>query len=280
MNEKLLQYLSKKPDLYEASTSKFWDDEHISKGMLEAHLNPEWEAATRKLNFVRQSVDFIADFAKDLRDPKLLDLGCGPGIYAELLAGKGVQVTGMDMSPRSIRYARESALRKELKINYINQNYLELDYDSEFDIITLIYCDFGVLDPTQRNILLNKIIRALKPGGIFIVDAWTPNLYKDREEKKEWSYHNGGFWCEEPYACLSTFYRYDECNTFADQYVIIRDERIECFNIWNHAFTLDEIRADFTTAGFTQVDFYGDVAGKPYLYQCDTVCALARKQHI
>lgn len=277
MNEKLLQYLSKKPDLYEASTSKFWDDEHISKGMLEAHLNPDLEAATRKLSFVRQSVDFIADFAKDVQNPKLLDLGCGPGIYAELLAGKGIQVTGMDLSPRSIRHARESALRKELKINYINKNYLELDYENEYDIITLIYCDFGVFAPMERKMLLSKIVKALKPGGIFIVDAWTPNFYKDREEKKEWGYCDKGFWCEEPYACLSSFYRYDYCNTFADQYVIIRDACIECFNIWNHTFAQEEFLTDLTSCGFIHTDFYGDVAGKPYSDQCDTICALARK---
>jgi hypothetical protein len=38
-NKQLLQYLSKKPTLYAPSSSKFWDDEYISKGMLEAHFD-------------------------------------------------------------------------------------------------------------------------------------------------------------------------------------------------------------------------------------------------
>lgn len=54
MNKKLLVF-SQKPKLYEASSKKFWNDEHISKGMLEAHLNPIWDAATRNHNFVSKS---------------------------------------------------------------------------------------------------------------------------------------------------------------------------------------------------------------------------------
>lgn len=39
---------SKKPPLFEPGELRFWDDPHISKGMLEAHLNPEQDAASRR----------------------------------------------------------------------------------------------------------------------------------------------------------------------------------------------------------------------------------------
>jgi hypothetical protein len=42
-----IQKYAIKPELYAPSTSNFWNDEHISKGMLEAHLNPSWDAASR-----------------------------------------------------------------------------------------------------------------------------------------------------------------------------------------------------------------------------------------
>lgn len=101
MINKLLIYTSEKPEVYTASTSKFWDDEHISKGMLEAHLNPEWDAATRNHNFVTKSVEWIASIASPVTYPELLDLGCGPGIYAEKFYISGHHVTGMDYSKRS-----------------------------------------------------------------------------------------------------------------------------------------------------------------------------------
>lgn len=97
MYKKLLNYLNR-PAIYENSSAKFWDDEHISKGMLEAHLNPQWDAATRNLEFVRASVDWIDKIAPAKEYNMLLDMGCGPGIYAEYFYLKGYCVTGIDLS--------------------------------------------------------------------------------------------------------------------------------------------------------------------------------------
>jgi len=277
MYEELLRCLRRRPEPYEPSPAKFWDDEHISKGMLAAHLDPEVEAATRKLPFVRRSVQWIAATADPRRRPQLLDLGCGPGIYAELLTQAGFCVTGIDLSPRSVAYAQASAARNNLAINYVCRNYLELDCREAFDVVTLIYCDFGVLNPADRKTLLGKIRQALRPGGRLIFDACTPAQYADRPETTDWSCCDGGYWSPAPYACFYSFYRYDACRTFADRYVIVEANNFRCYNIWNHGFTADELRADLTGAGFAGVDFWGDVAGAAYDADSKTICAVARK---
>lgn len=114
MNKQLLKFMQR-PQLYEPSSNKFWNDEHISKGMLEAHLNKDWEAATRKHDFVINSVEWISSIAPPSLKNKLLDLGCGPGIYAELFKRKGYDVTGVDFSERSINYAIESAKKRKFR---------------------------------------------------------------------------------------------------------------------------------------------------------------------
>ena len=86
-----------KPELYAPSTSAFWDDEHISKGMLEAHLDPNWEAASRKHEFIDESVKWIESIAPSSQYRELLDLGCGPGLYAERFSNIGYSVTGRTM---------------------------------------------------------------------------------------------------------------------------------------------------------------------------------------
>lgn len=83
-----------KPKVYEESSSAFWNDENISKFMLEAHLNPNFEGASRNHEFIQKSVNWIDEYCNGGNGKKLLDLGCGPGIYAELLADKGFHVTG------------------------------------------------------------------------------------------------------------------------------------------------------------------------------------------
>ena len=52
--------LLQKPVLWQRSTEPFWDDDHISKGMLEAHLNPDWDAASRKHSFIVRSVKWLS----------------------------------------------------------------------------------------------------------------------------------------------------------------------------------------------------------------------------
>ncbi len=278
MLNKLLNYTSSKPKIYEPSTSKFWDDEHISKGMLEAHLNPEWDAATRNHQFITKSVEWIASIANPLHYPELLDLGCGPGLYAERFHKIGYHVTGIDYSQRSIEYAVNHSKSNDMNITYHYQNYLDLTYQEKFDVITLIYCDFSVMSDYDRTRLLNRIYQALKPNGKFILDVFTPNWYKDRKESKDWYYSEGGFWSEKAHVCLNSFYRYDESNTRLEQTVVITEDSIECYNIWDHVFTKTELEEDLQKAGFSTVDFYGDVAGEVYTPNGNTMCAVARKE--
>ena len=81
-----LHDLMKPPALYERTDAAFWDDEHISRGMLAAHLDPEFEGASRSFAFMDRSVDWICATAPPATHPRLLDLGCGPGLYAERFA--------------------------------------------------------------------------------------------------------------------------------------------------------------------------------------------------
>jgi 2-polyprenyl-3-methyl-5-hydroxy-6-metoxy-1,4-benzoquinol methylase len=277
MLKKLLNYASNKPEIYESSTSRFWDDEHISKGMLEAHLNPEWDAATRNHDFVTKSVEWIASIANPVQYPNLLDLGCGPGLYTERFYKSGYHVTGIDFSKRSIEYARNSAKNSNMSIDYNYQNYLDIKYQEEFNVITLIYCDFSVMSDQNRARLLNSIYQALKLGGIFILDVFTPIQYKDRTESKVWCYSEGGFWSNKAHICLDSFYRYDDNRTMLNQTIVITEASVECYNIWDHTFTKEELEGDLQKAGFATVDFYGDVAGAMYNSEGNLMCAIAKK---
>jgi SAM-dependent methyltransferase len=273
----VLQHAGHRPEVYEKSATAFWDDAHISKGMLEAHLNPDTDLASRRLEFIEKSVQWITAVGGPRTHPELLDLGCGPGLYAELFSAGGFDVTGVDLSERSIRYARESALRKNLSISYLHENYLDIVYEEVFDVVTLIYCDFGVLNPEEREILLEKIHKALKPGGLFVFDVCSLRQYENRAETTSWNLSAGGYWSAEPYLCLYSFYRYDSSNTYADQYTVIEQDGIRCFNIWNHRFSVEELRNDLCRACFRKAEFFGDVAGREYSESSETVCAVAWK---
>lgn len=272
-----LEKYTAKPQLYAPSTNKFWDDEHISKGMLEAHLNPSWDAATRKSEFLDESVKWISKIAPPPQYKFLLDLGCGPGLYAERFNSAGFSVTGVDFSKRSIAYAMEQALLNKSSIDYHYKNYLTIDYAEKFDVITLIYCDYAALSNTDRLTLLRKVYLALKPNGKFIFDVFTPQMRK--HESRSWYYcEEGGFLCDKPHICLESVYQYnDEDNTELRQSIVITEETVNCYNIWDHFFTKEALLSEIQTTGFSTYEFYGDIAGKEFSDTGETICGVFTK---
>jgi len=183
-----------KPPLYAPGTAFMWDDPHIGRYLLKTHLDPEMDLASRKSVSIQKTVDWIlSQYTK--QGSRVLDLGCGPGLYTSALALKGHHVTGLDISPVSIAYAREEAAKKNLPIDYIHGDYLSTDLgEGLYDLVIMIYTDLGVLNSTQRDILLKKVHKALKPGGVFIFDVLNDRDFASKVSPSSWDCQEEGFW--------------------------------------------------------------------------------------
>ncbi|NLV36156.1 MAG: methyltransferase domain-containing protein [Clostridiaceae bacterium] len=263
--------LLEKPKIYEKTQEKFWDDLHISKGMLETHLNPNTDAASRRPDTIERSVNWICSLLP--HGARLLDIGCGPGLYTKRLSERGLCVTGLDFSERSIAYAKEHDAKSE----YVMQNYLKMNFENLYDMVTLIWCDYGALIPEDRYKLLDRVYRALKPGGIFLLDVFTPQWKSDRNEHTSWEvYGHGGFWSPNPHICLNAQYYYGE-RIDMERFVIVEDGSIRSFNIWNTCFTRQSISEEMQMYNFFPVDYYSDVEGKPYDKNSSILCVVMKK---
>src|SRR5512134_2777754 len=95
--------------------------------MLASHLDPTVDGASRRPETIEHITNWIATSVGLRPGDCILDLGCGPGLYAARLAQAGFQVTGVDFSRNSIDYAIAQARERDLSIQYRCQNYLELD---------------------------------------------------------------------------------------------------------------------------------------------------------
>ena len=261
-----LFHLLRKPALWQRSTEPFWDDEHISKGMLEAHLNPDWDAASRPHSLIDRSVEWLSSVIP--AGSKVLDIGCGPGLYTKRLSDRGYDVTGMDYSKRSIAYAKS----QDAKTEYIFQNYLELDYNAVFDAVTLIYCDYPALIPDERKILLGKVYKALKPGGLFILDVNTDKYFAKKSNKTSWTLcENGGYWNTEPYICLESTYLYENNTVAVDQYVVITNSGIKEYLNWFTEYSIEKLRDETSPFGFKVKNVFDDVWGSPHTGEAETL---------
>lgn len=274
MYTSLVTALQSTPSPYETTGIAFWDDEHISQSMLAAHLAPEADGASRRHAFISESAGWIASLPAP--GAALLDLGCGPGLYATQFAERGLRVTGMDFSRRSIAYATQAAGQSGRHIQYLYQDYLTMDYQNAFDIITLIYCDFGALPPDKRRVLLQKIVAALKPGGLFLMDAFTPRQYAGFKDDVGATFKQQGFWRPEPYLCIKRNKRYD-AGLFLEQYFVLTEREQQSYLLWNQAYTQPNLAAELHPAGFQSIQYYADAAGSPMDKNSPTICAVCKK---
>ncbi len=276
MFKELVQYAAR-PTLFAKGTANFWDDPHISKHLLAAHLNPNWDAASRRPATIAKTVEWLANYLP--QQASILDLGCGPGLYAERLARLGHKVTGVDFSHRSIAYAKASAQDKGLSIDYVYKNYLEIDYHERFDIVLLIYCDFGALVDAERDLLLQKVYAALKPGGVFIFDVFTDQFSGSIEERQSWEVADEGFWAEGPHCVLSQSFHYPEQKVLLRQDIVLRDDGShDVYRTYDHYYSESDLIALLNNCGFVNHSFSYNVIGETNFASQEVVFIATSKQ--
>ncbi|MGE5653178.1 MAG: class I SAM-dependent methyltransferase [Bacillota bacterium] len=275
----LLADLDRKPALFDRGEPLFWDDPHVSKQMLDAHLNPDWDAASRNHALIDQQVEWIANQLPLSPGARLIDLGCGPGLYCSRLARLGYRVTGMDYSRRSIDYALIAAHENKQAIEYIYQDYLMLDRPEQFDAAIMVYYDLGVLSDPDRDNLLKRVYRALRPGGYFVFDLLT-SLNRPKRLPREWAVKpEGGFWRPGPHVVFSQSFSYPEADAFVDQYIVVEptgDTTI--YRNWEHCYTPETIAPVLATVGFEIEGIWADLTGREYHAGDTTLAIVARRK--
>lgn len=267
--------LKQLPKAYEASKIPVWDDTYISKQMLKAHLDDGQEGASRNKAFIDASVQWmIGNLAN--KKGRALDMGCGPGLYSERFARLGYTVQGIDISKRSLAYARKQAQKQGLRIQYQRMDYRFFKVTDMFDLIIMIYCDYGVLNFQERKCLLQDVMVHLKDGGMFVFDVFSKCHYHAFKNSDTIRYEETGFWSEDPYVCIKRDRGYPRA-VYLEQYTIINDEKMKVYNLWNTAFDIAGIQKELHAVGFKDICYYGDCKGSDYKVDSPTICVIARK---
>ena len=247
-----------KPKLYEKETAVMWTNDYISTQLLEIHLNSDIDLASRKEETIDSTVQWILGKVPDGK-LNILDLGCGPGLYTEKYAQMGHLVTGIDFSQNSISYAINSAKDKSLDISYRCQDYLTLDDENRFDLITMIFTDFCVLDPRSRDILLRNIYRALRPGGTFLFDVMN-DTYSGISESRNWEAAENGFWKPGKYLTLSENIYYEKEKVTLSQHIVIDEKgETEIYRFWTHLFSNDDLSLILRKHNYSESDFFENI---------------------
>ncbi len=281
---KRLARLDRRPPLFSGTRLSFWTDPYISSHILNAHLDPTTEDASRPPDVIAATADWIAarvdaGNSSEASGPTLLDLACGPGLYCTEFARRGFSVHGIDFSRSSIEYAEREAQRNNVLITYDCADYRKVSFRARFDVVTLIFGEFCVMTNRDRDRMLRSILAALRPGGLFIFDVFS-RAYTRRTALKTGWYPSisDGFWMQEPHLVFERGIEYEDDCVHLNQYIVAgQDSEPRVYNIWRHHYTPDSIRTVLHGAGFHVDDLYKDLSGTSLSHESEWIGVVARK---
>lgn len=272
--------LAKHPQPFEPGTQEIWLDEDIADYVLKAHFDETIPGGSRESKFIDETVNFITQFAPVDKFKKVIDLGCGPGLYSHKLAEKGYDVVGIDFNKTSIVYAINESVKHNLSIDYRIEDItnIEIENENEFDLALLIYQIYCVFSPENRRRILRNVHRGLKPGGLILLDVLSETNYENFEENLMWSLSQGDSpMSDKEHLVLFASIKYPNHVSLAKNVLVFEDGKIVNYNYWNQHFSINSLEKEVNEAGFTLEKVYADVNGVDYIAGSDSFAVVLKK---
>jgi SAM-dependent methyltransferase len=257
-----------------------WNDPAFSRRMLGEHLSQDHDAASRRFEIIDRHVKWIHDQVLKGNPTRILDLGCGPGLYMSRLAELGHRCVGIDFSPASIAYARGQAEEASLECTYIQGDIRTADYGDEYGLVMSIFGEFNVFRPEEARDVLEKARRALVPGGFLLLEPHTfEAVVKIGEQPSLWYTTETGLFSDEPYLCLQENFWDAEDHVAIERYYIIdaATGEVARHSASTQAYTDEEYRSLLAECGFGKVVFYPSLDGSVDSSTGDLVGILSQK---
>ena len=240
-----------------------WDDPNFSERMLREHLDQSHGAASRPGVEILRLVDWLWDKLSLREGSRVLDVTCGPGLYAVELARRGCVVHGMDFSPAAIRFAQQQAAdagvteRCSFELRDVLTMGVPPDY---FDAVLFLYGELATFSPDEATNLLRLCADALhssskQAGGRLVVELLGYE-HVDKEDGTWWFADDSGLWGDSPFLHLGERHWYAEQNLSLEQFHIINLETGELheYTLSDQAYQAKTIESMMRQSGFGHVE--------------------------
>ena len=119
----------------------------------------------------RRDADFLERALEPPSGGHLLDIGCGTGRLANLLASRGYRVTAIDVSSAFLQIAEGDSTCLNVTVDYRHQDMRTIGWEEQFDAAFCYFTTFGYFSDAENADVLHRVARALKPGGRFLVET-------------------------------------------------------------------------------------------------------------
>ena len=242
-----------------------WNDPDLSRRMLTEHLSQFNDSASRRRILIKKHINWIHQKVLAKKPSKILDLGCGPGLYSFRLTQLGHTCLGIDFSPASIEYAREEAVRVGSACVFQLDDFSISDYGKGYDLVMMVFSELNTFEDDVITRILKKSYKSLSKGGKLLIEVpCFDAVFQIGTQPPVWYSEEKGVFSEEPYLCLTESFWDESTNSAVERYYIIRasgESTLEYINR-TKAFEEHEYMSMLQDAGFDQVKFYPSLTGE------------------
>ncbi len=120
---------------------------------------------------IRREVGFIEESLAVVKGGRVLDLACGVGRHALEMTRRGYEMVGLDLGLGMLALAAEEAEGQSAHITFVQADMRELAHEDQFDGIYCWNTSFGYFDDESNHAVIDRVRRALKRGGQFLLDV-------------------------------------------------------------------------------------------------------------
>ncbi len=214
-------------------------------------------------------VDLVEEAVSPRPGARILDVGCGRGRHARVMARRGYRVTGIDLSERSITEARSAAEPSDGNLTFMVGDMRDPVCEACFDGVVNLFTAFGYFDEDAENKrALAAMATALVPGGWWVQDFLNAPRVVETLSPEDTDKTNG---------ITVTQRRWIEDGRIHKEIHLDDGDYQETYRESVRLFTLEDLAALYDEVGLDLTDTYGDYDGAPYTPASPRLILVARK---
>lgn len=234
-----------------------WNEPGFSARMLREHLSQDHDLASRKAATIDAHVAWLHHHVLDSTPGRVLDLACGPGLYAHRLAERGHRCVGLDFSPASIEHARAVAEARGLECGFQLRDLRGAALDADFQLVMMIYGQLNVFRRSEAEDILRRAHDALVPGGRLCLEVQTyDHVRSSGDRMTSWSTARAGLFSETAHLVLHEIFWDPDAEISTERWHVVDalTAAVERHALSNQAYTEKALTALLTSIGFASIE--------------------------
>ena len=224
----------------------------------------------QRFEIAEEQVDKILALV-EFKGGSILDLACGPGRHAVVMATKGFRVTGVDLSRFLLEKARQRAQAAGVEVEWVHADMRSFRRPGAFDLCLSMFTSFGYFENKADDLLvLRNIHDSLTDGGACLIDVvgkeWLARHFQPTSSQE----------LEDGTLLIERREIYDDWSRIRNQWILLKEGKAREHRFQHTLYSAQELKDRLMEVGFGSVRICGDLDGNAYGPDAGRLIAIGR----